>query len=258
MHEAHRFVVVRRLVEDRAGIDLLRARIEAVAAGGVMLAVRDGDFKLLRHLRQAFLDVTLHGLRDGLLDGFAGVQRMHGLHAVAVAAVDGDRLDVRIELMDELAQGGVARHADHGDAQTGRDQGVDVEFGGGLAVDRDKEDAGRHRVGQRVAVVAGGRVVACEDARVEALVEALHHAVRITHPAADEADLAGQLVGDQIACAVMGVFDDDVRRAVEECGIGGGGDFACHLLAEIIVWRLGFRPYVDARRAFNVCADENL
>ena len=158
MHEAHRFVVVRRLIEDRARINLLRARIEAMAAGGVMLAVCDGDFELLRHLRQAFLDVALHSLRDGFLDGFAGVQRMHGFHAVAVAAVDGDRLDVRIALMDEFAQCGVARHADHRNAQAGSDHGVDVEFSGRLAVDRNEKDACRQRMGQRVAVVTGGVV----------------------------------------------------------------------------------------------------
>ena len=56
----------------------------------------------------------------------------------------------------------------------------------------------------------------------------------------------------------MSVFNDDIRRAVEERRVGGGGDFPRHLLAEIIVWGLGFRPYVDACRAFNVCTDENL
>ena len=121
---------------------------------------------------------------------------MHGLHAVAVAAVDGDRLDVRIELMDEFAEGGIARHTDHGNAQTGRDHGVDVEFGGRLAVDRNEKDARCHRVRQWVAVVASGGMITREDARVEALVEALHHAVGIAHPAADEADLARQFVGD--------------------------------------------------------------
>ena len=63
-------------------------------------------------------------------------------------------------------------------------------------------------MGERIAAAATGRVPAHEDRGAERAIEALHHAVRMTAPAAIELRFARETLGEDVPASPVGVFDE--------------------------------------------------
>ena len=96
---------------------------------------------------------------------------------------------------------------------------------------------------KRVAVGAGGIVIAGIDRGGAVAVDAEHHRMRMPRPVPHDPDLGGQPVHQQVAPGVMRVLDDDFRRAGRQRRPAGDrGRIA-------VIWRASRRPPGCAPRA---------
>src|SRR5437899_3939989 len=135
------------------------------------------------------------------------------------------------------------------------------ELGGDLAVQPQLRDLPGQRMGARLALAAGLRVIAEQHDRGEAVVELLDHAERVAAPAADQPGAVRQAGGDDVAAGGVRVLDQDVGRAGGDSALAGRDHLAGHLLAELGIGRLRLArllPVGDARDPFDVVADIDL
>ena len=207
-------------------------------------------------MRNAVRDSKLRLFADAL-DGFGGMDRNR---SVAAAAADRNGINRRTEPLCLLAYAQIARDHQHGYVIQRSRKGIDDQFARLNAVDADGHIVQIHRMGERVGVRVGRGMVAGEDGAGEAGVDARHHGMDVTAPAAEDAHALGKLGGNQVARAVVRILDEQVFTACGECAFAGGGDLAGHLMAERLIIRLAqlsFVPVGDAAGALNIGGEKN-
>ena len=89
-------------------------------------------------------------------------------------------------------------------------------------------------MGQGIGVRIGGGVIAGKERAGETAVNAGHHGMNVTAPAAENGSLFRQLIRKQIPCTVVGILDQDILTPGTERALTGGTDLPGHLLTERI------------------------
>src|SRR5690606_17687080 len=145
-----------------------------------------------------------------------------------IAVLDDRALDLLAEQFPRLLDCAIVA-GDQGDrhAEMPGGDGIDAVLARRDAVDTDILQPQRPGVGQRPIRCAGSGVIAGEENGVDAVLDARHHDQRLV-AAGHELRFRVQLLGDQVAHAVVGVVDDHLGRTAGQRALNRGIDFVGH------------------------------